>query len=131
MQVTIIGGGSYQWTPELLADLFGMGSLKGLRVVLEDIDPRPLAKMAGLGERLSEALGAGATVDTTTDQPRALEGADFVVVTVSTGGFASMSWISRFRPLTGSANRSGIRLGRVVSRGRCGTSRYCCRSRRT
>src|SRR5262249_12588592 len=35
--------------------------------------------------------GAKATVATTTDLRRALEGADFVVVTISTGGFDSMA----------------------------------------
>jgi alpha-galactosidase len=91
MQVTIVGGGSYQWTPELLADLLGTPSLQGMHLVLEDIDPEPLPKMEALALRVNEALGAGATVSSTTDQRRALEGADFVIVTISTGGFASMS----------------------------------------
>ena len=90
MQITIIGGGSYQWTPELLADLFATPSLHGARVVLEDIAAAPLAKMKALGQRLAEVMGSGATVVTTTDQRRALEGADFVIVTISTGGFDSM-----------------------------------------
>jgi len=90
MQVTIIGGGSYQWTPELMADLFGTDSLRGMHLVLEDIDPAPLAKMEPLATKLSEAMEAKATVSTTTDQRRALEGADFVIVTISTGGFESM-----------------------------------------
>ena len=51
----------------------------------------PLEKMEALGPKVSEALGAGATFDTTTDQRRALEGADFVIVTISTGGFESMA----------------------------------------
>jgi alpha-galactosidase len=92
MQVTIIGGGSYQWTPELMADLFGTESLRGLHLVLEDIDPAPLAKMEPLANKLSEAMEAKATVSATTDQRRALEGADFVIVTISTGGFASMAF---------------------------------------
>ncbi len=91
MQVTIVGGGSYQWTPELLADLLGTESLHGARVVLEDIDPEPLSKMEALARKLDEAIGAGISVTTTTDQRRALEGADFVIVTISTGGFASMA----------------------------------------
>ncbi len=91
MQVTIVGGGSYQWTPELLADLLGTESLHGARIVLEDVDPAPLPKMAALGRKLDEALGAGATVTTTTDQREALDGADFVIVTISTGGFDSMT----------------------------------------
>ncbi len=91
MQVTIIGGGSYQWTPELLADLLGTPSLQGVHLVLEDIDPAPLAKMEPLAHLVDEALGAKATISTTTDQRRALDGADFVIVTISTGGFASMA----------------------------------------
>ncbi len=91
MQITIIGGGSYQWTPELLADLLGTPSLHGAHVVLEDVDPAPLVPMEALFRRLDEALGAKATVATTTDQRRALEGADFVIVTISTGGFESMA----------------------------------------
>ena len=90
MQITIIGGGSYQWTPELLADLLGTPSLRGAHVVLEDVDPAPLPKMEALARRLDQALDARTTVTTTTDQRQALEGADFVVVTISTGGFESM-----------------------------------------
>ncbi len=91
MQITIIGGGSYQWTPELLADLLGTESLRGAHYVLEDIDPAPLVKMEALGRLVGESLGARATFSTTTDQRRALDGADFVIVTISTGGFDSMS----------------------------------------
>lgn len=91
MQVTIIGGGSYQWSPKLMTDLLGTASLAGAHVVLMDIDPGPLPKMEALFHKANEALGAKATVATTTDRRRALDGADFVVVTISTGGFASMS----------------------------------------
>jgi len=91
VQITIIGGGSYQWTPELLADLLSTESLHGAHIVLEDIDAAPLDKMEGLAQKVNEALGAGATIATTTDQKRALDGADFVIVTISTGGFDSMA----------------------------------------
>jgi len=91
MQITIIGGGSYQWSPELLADLLGTASLHGSHIVLEDIDPRPLEKMVPLAQKVNEALGAGVTISSTTDQKAALEGADFVIVTISTGGFESMA----------------------------------------
>lgn len=91
MKVTIVGGGSYQWTPELMADLFETPSLHGLHLVLEDIDASALAKMEALANRLDKAMGSGAVISATTDQREALEGADFVIVTVSTGGFDSMS----------------------------------------
>ena len=90
-QVTIVGGGSYQWAPELMADLFGTPALAGMHLVLEDIDPAPLPKMEALAQKVNEALGAGATVATTTDLGAALDGADFVIVCISTGGFRSMA----------------------------------------
>jgi alpha-galactosidase len=90
-QVTIVGGGSYQWGPELMADLFGTPALAGMHLVLEDIDPSPLPKMEALAHKLNEAMGARATVATTTDLATALDGADFVIVCISTGGFRSMA----------------------------------------
>jgi len=90
-QVTIVGGGSYQWGPELMADLFGTPALAGMHLVLEDIDPAPLPKMEALAHKLNDAMGAKASVDATTDLRAALDGADFVIVCISTGGFRSMA----------------------------------------
>ena len=90
-QVTIVGGGSYQWAPELMADLFGTHALAGMRLVLEDIDPAPLPKMEALARKLNEAMGAKATIASSTDLGAALDGADFVIVCISTGGFRSMA----------------------------------------
>jgi len=91
MQVTIIGGGSYQWSPKLITDLLGTPSLAGMHLMLEDIDPGPLEKMEAIARIADDKLGSKATVSSTTDQRRALDGADFVVVTISTGGFKSMA----------------------------------------
>ena len=90
-QVTIVGGGSYQWAPELMADLFGTPALSGMHLVLQDIDPAPLPKMQALAHKVNDALNAKATVSTTTDLGQALDGADFVIVCISTGGFRSMA----------------------------------------
>src|SRR5271167_3307894 len=90
-QVTIIGGGSYQWAPELMSDLFGTPALAGMHLVLQDIDPAPLPKMEALARKVNDALGAKATVSTTSDRAAALDGADFVIVCISTGGFRSMA----------------------------------------
>jgi len=90
-QVTIVGGGSYQWAPELMADLLGTPALAGMHLVLEDIDPAPLPKMEALVRKLNDATGARATFATTTDLGTALDGADFVIVCISTGGFRSMA----------------------------------------
>ncbi len=90
MQITIIGGGSYQWAPTLIVDLLRLESIRPLHLVLEDIDPAPLPTMESFAKLAADKLGTDVQVTATTDQRRALDGADFVVVTISTGGFATM-----------------------------------------
>jgi alpha-galactosidase/6-phospho-beta-glucosidase family protein len=92
MQVTIIGGGSYQWSPKLITDLLAVAPLADMHLVLEDIDPAPLAKMEVFARKANEKMGTKMTVETTTDQRQAVDGADFVIVTISTGGFDSMAF---------------------------------------
>jgi alpha-galactosidase len=91
MQVTIIGGGSYQWTPKLVTDLLAVPALAGMHLVLEDIDPVSIEKLGAYARMARDRLGVAATISTTTDQRAALFGADFVVVTISTGGFEAMA----------------------------------------
>jgi alpha-galactosidase len=74
-----------------MADLIGTPSLAGMHLVLHDIDPEPLPKMEALARKVNDALKAHTTVATTTDLGPALDGADFVIVCISTGGFRSMA----------------------------------------
>jgi alpha-galactosidase/6-phospho-beta-glucosidase family protein len=91
VKVTIIGGGSFQWVPNLVCDLLRTDALDGLDLALVDIDPRPLDPMAQWVRTAAEGYGRRVTVSTTTDRRAALAGSDAVVVTISTGGFASMA----------------------------------------
>ncbi len=89
-RITIVGGGSYQWAPKLLVDFANTPVLHDAEIVLEDIDPSPLPRMVEFVEHLADVRGIPMTARGTTDQREALEGADYVVVNISTGGFASM-----------------------------------------
>ena len=91
MRIVIIGGGSRQWGPKLVTDLLTTPSLIDSTIVLHDIDAASLEPMARYADAAVEVLGASATVETTVDRSEALRDADFVVVTVSTGGFDSMA----------------------------------------
>ena len=90
-RITIIGGGSYQWAPKLLVDVANTPLLHDAEIVIEDIDPAPLPRMVELVEHIAERPRHR-------HRPRrapptsahALEGADYVVVNISTGGFESM-----------------------------------------
>ena len=89
-RIVVIGGGSFQWVPKLFCDLVNTPSLAEAEIVLEDIDPAPLQDMVDFVRATSRRPGIAIKVSGTTDQRAALEGADYVVVTISTGGFASM-----------------------------------------
>ena len=45
-RIVIIGGGSNQWAPSLLNDIANTRSLHEAEIVLEDINPEPLPRMA-------------------------------------------------------------------------------------
>src|SRR6266576_757837 len=89
-RIVVIGGGSYQWVPKLLIDLVNTPSLAEAELVLEDVNPEPLEPMADFVRHVVGLKGVNLTVSTTTNQREALAGAEYVVVTISTGGFASM-----------------------------------------
>jgi len=86
VNITIIGGGSYNWTPKLLSDLALTRGLRG-QLVLMDIDPGALDLMVALGQKTMRELDGGFAVRGTTDRDEALDGADYVVLTISTGGY--------------------------------------------
>jgi len=115
-RITIIGGGSRQWAPTLIEDIANTESLRAAQIVLEDINPNSLERVAAYVRHVASIANLELTVSTTTDQREALDGADFVVVTITTGGFESMR-VDREIPI-----RHGIRQT-VVDGGPAGVSR--------
>lgn len=89
-RIVFIGGGSYQWTPKLLLDIAGTPSLAEAEIVIEDIDPRPIPDLVDFVHHIARVRGVGLSATGTTDQRAALEGADHVVVCISTGALDSM-----------------------------------------
>ena len=90
-KITFIGGGSYQWGPKLLLDLANTASLRDAEVVLHDINPEPLPTMLQLIERITESRGLRWKASATVDRRAALDGADYVIVCISTGALNSMA----------------------------------------
>src|SRR6478672_3956909 len=89
-RIVIIGGASLQWVPKLFLDIVNTPSLTESEIVLQDINPEPLPAMEDFVRHVNGLKGAGIAVRSTTDRRDALEGADYVVVCISTGAFASM-----------------------------------------
>jgi 6-phospho-beta-glucosidase len=85
MKIAVIGGGS-TYTPELVSGLAGeRGRLDVTELVLQDIDPERLEVVGGLAGRMLERDGFSGAL-TLTDDNRALDSADFVLVQIRVGG---------------------------------------------
>jgi alpha-galactosidase/6-phospho-beta-glucosidase family protein len=89
-RIVFIGGGSYQWTPKLVLDIADTPSLATAEIVIEDIDPAPIPAMVDFVHHVARVRDVSLSATGTTDQRAALDGADFVVVCISTGALDSM-----------------------------------------
>lgn len=90
-KITIVGGGSTHWTPRLLCDLTGTPSLRDAVVVLCDIDDTSLPPMLAVAKHIVASRDVAMDVSATTDLASAAADADFVIVALTVGGFASMA----------------------------------------
>ena len=85
--ITFIGAGSTVFTKNIAGDILHREALRGARIRLMDINPKRLEESEVVVGKLARSLGSQARVETYTDQRRALEGADFVVVSFQIGGY--------------------------------------------
>ena len=86
IKLVLIGGGSYGWTYRFITDIACMKELHGMHIVLQDINPDASKLVKALGDKISDAMQAGLRIETSTDLDSCLPGADFVGLTISTGG---------------------------------------------
>ena len=86
-KITFIGAGSTIFMRHLLGDALLMPSLRDSEIALMDIDADRLAESELIARRMVETVGTGATVTSTTSRRAALDGADFVIVSVQIGGY--------------------------------------------
>ena len=84
-KIVVIGAASTSFTG-LLADLLSAPELDGAEFALVDIDSEGLAITEALGRRMAEKWGKSAKISATTDRSQALDGANFVLITIAVGG---------------------------------------------
>jgi len=82
-KIVFIGAGSRSFAPGVLRDLYRSHDLAGLRLALVDTDVNALARMKPLIDRLQAESGRTYEVSFDTDRRRALEGADYVIVSIA------------------------------------------------
>jgi len=91
VKIVLIGGGSVSWGPMMVTDLALAAGLEGSTITLMDVDSEALERVWRLSEMIVEKVHRDVTLEATTNRREALQDADYVVVTISAGGFETMS----------------------------------------
>lgn len=89
-KIVIIGGGSYTWGPTFLRDIFATPELAGSTIVLEDVIQDRVDLIYSLGQKMIADFGLDFHLEKTLSLEDALVGADFVILTITTGRLESM-----------------------------------------
>lgn len=84
LKIVVIGAGSLSFTPSLLRDFAQFEDLFGSKIVLMDIDDSKLPQVLDIAKRINKVAGANYIFETTTDRKKALENADFVIISIET-----------------------------------------------
>lgn len=90
IKIAMVGGGSYGWSPRLLSDMMHADVLDGCQVMLLDPNRKAAEEVAAAGRTMAKTLGRNFTLTPTASPAAAFRDADFVIITISTGGLEAM-----------------------------------------
>lgn len=86
IKIAMIGAGSIGFTRKLMHDILAVPELTDTHFAFMDINPKNLEMVTQLAQRDIDANGLPAQISTTTDQRRAIDGADYVISVIRHGG---------------------------------------------
>ena len=90
-KIVIVGGGSNAWAPKIVKDMLLTPSLSSAEYVLFDINKKASDTCKAFLEKLAGKLEVKASFVSTDNRAKALKQADYIIITISTGGFKSMA----------------------------------------
>ncbi len=112
MKITLVGGGSYSWTPGLARDFLTNDFFRGIEVCLYDINASALDDMIELCHLYQTCVpGNNIRFRKTTDLKEALSGASYVIVAISHGGLEAELEDHRIARRYGFYNLKGSEVG--------------------
>jgi len=85
-RIVFIGGGSFNWGPQIIRDFIVTPELQQSTLVLHDIDRKAARHNLHIAELLKKQAGPSIEVEVVDSRRAALDGADYVVLAISTGG---------------------------------------------
>ena len=89
-KIAMMGAGSFVFTRDILTDILSYPELTGSTITMMDIAEERLKLMADFAKRLVEQRSLKTKIEWTTDRHEALEGADFVIISVRAGGWPNV-----------------------------------------
>ena len=85
-KITIIGAGSLMFSRQLIWDILSFPELSESQICLMDIDGKRLDIVTQFAKKMVKDKRWGTKIECTLDRQKALEGADYVIVTIEVGG---------------------------------------------
>jgi alpha-galactosidase len=85
-KIVLIGAGSHSFSKNLIMDVLYYPELRNSTITLMDIAQEPLDLIEAYGKNLIKQNGLDTRIEATTDRNKALDGADYVFVTIRVGG---------------------------------------------
>ena len=86
-KISIIGGGSSGFAHHFVSDIVTRPDLADSHISLMDINAENLEIAVALSRKMASQVGSNVKIDSTMDRRASLDGADYVIVTILTGGF--------------------------------------------
>ncbi len=86
-KIVFVGAGSSKFVREVVVDLVSFPELRRSHICLMDIDQERLERSEKIVRKIIGDLKIDARLEATTDQRRALDGANYVLITIMVGGF--------------------------------------------
>lgn len=90
LKIVIVGGGSYTWGPRLINDLVHTPAVEGSELILLDINLKAAKELSRVARTLIKKSNRKMEVYPTNNETSAFRQADFVIITISTGGLKAM-----------------------------------------
>ena len=90
LKVTIVGGGSYNWSPGLLKDMAYKKEIQNIDFYLLDINLAAAKDIAAYGGFLNKHFNRTDRYIPTTNRIEAISGSSQIVITITKGGLDAM-----------------------------------------
>src|SRR4051794_18803083 len=86
-RIAFIGAGSTVFMKNIIGDILQRPATSGATIALMDINPERLKESEIVARKIISTLGVKAKLETHSDQRRALDKANFVIVAFQIGGY--------------------------------------------